>query len=513
VGDSKPKLQLLYNEQGNLPDYDDISNELTELTGVLPLQQEKNRKDKELQVKIQSDIDIKANDVRMTNKMLDGYKNVRTDLKTVIESKKSYDDLLKEYQDIDESILITENELKNLTNIVKSKNRDLVEAKEGRASANTNLKITTDNINTLVENDTCPLCGSNIKDNDVLDTLGADKKEYEDNVSKINTIINELSESIGKIDDNIKKYNDEHKGLLGIKVNLNSLRDKIQNIDDLKGKLSKLKGVEDEIDKNNIQLKELEQIKSESDLDNTIKDGTDKERYIVNKIDDLQRTYKLFSTLNRDIESLTQIIAQETKSRSDVQSMIDENTNKLKQYRVERTSKQSIIKKTNTMTDYLEMVKYICKDENIKQYAISNNMPYLNKQTNEYLSKCGMGYYIKLDNWMEEEILGPGISNCSYKSLSGAETKSLDLAIQFSFLDIARLQAGVFPDILLLDELLDSSVDGIGLEDILNMVKIRQYEDKSKVFLITHRQEIDDIEVDNTYLVEKRDGFSYLTKQ
>ena len=512
VGNSKSKLQLLYNEQGNLPDYDEISNELTELTEKLPLQQEKNRKDKELQVKIQSDIDIKANDVRMTNKMLDGYKNVRTDLKTVIESKKSYDELLKEYPDIDESILITENELKNLTNIVKSKNRDLVEAKEGRASANTNLKITTDNINTLVENDTCPLCGSNIKDNDVLDTLGADKKEYEDNVSKINTIINELSESIGKIDDNIKKYNDEHKGLLGIKINLNSLRDKIQNIDDLKGKLSKLKEVEDEIDKYNIQLKDLELIKSESDLDNTIKDGTDKERYIVNKIDDLQRTYKLFSTLNRDIESITQIIAQETKSRSDVQSMIDENTNKLKQYRVERTSKQSIIKKTNTMTDYLEMVKFICKDENIKQYAISNNMPYLNKQTNEYLSKCGMGYYIKLDNWMEEEILGPGISNCSYKSLSGAETKSLDLAIQFSFLDIARLQAGVFPDILLLDELLDSSVDGIGLDDILNMVKIRQYEDKSKVFLITHRQEIDDIEVDNTYLVEKRDGFSYLTK-
>ena len=512
IVDSKPKLQLLYDEQGNLPEYDEISNELTELTEALPLQQEKNRKDRELQAKIQSDIDIKTNDVRMTTKMLDGYKNVRTELKNVIESKKAYDDLLIQYPDIDKSVSTINHENERLTTVLYTNNKELVVVKEDRASANTNLEITTNNINTLVENDSCPLCGSNIKDNNVLNRLEADKMKYEESVSKINMVIDDITDRINDIEKNIKRYTVELKGLNDIKVKIDRLHDKILNIDDLKSKLSKLKEVEAEITEHENQLKDLEKIKSISDLDDTIKAGADKELYIINNINDLQRTYKLFSTLNNDIESLKRIIEQEDKSRIDVQSMINENNNKLKQYRVERTSKNSVIKKMDTITDYLDFVKYICKDENIKQYAISNNMPYLNKQTNEYLSKCGMGYYIKLDNWMEEEILGPGITNCSYKSLSGAETKSLDLAIQFSFLDIARLQAGVFPDILLLDELLDSSVDGIGLEDILNMVKIRQYEDKSKVFLITHRQEIDDIDVDRTYLVEKRNGFSYIMR-
>jgi len=124
-----------------------------------------------------------------------------------------------------------------------------------------------------------------------------------------------------------------------------------------------------------------------------------------------------------------------------------------------------------------------------------------------------MNFYVKISNWLEDEILGPGITNCSYGNLSGGESRSIDLSLQFAFLDISRLQFGVYPDILLLDELLDSSVDTKGLVSILNIVKTRQQEDNSKVFLITHRQEIENIDVDNIYLVTKKDGFSNIQLQ
>jgi energy-coupling factor transporter ATP-binding protein EcfA2 len=96
--------------------------------------------------------------------------------------------------------------------------------------------------------------------------------------------------------------------------------------------------------------------------------------------------------------------------------------------------------------------------------------------------------------------------------LSGGESRSVDLALQFAFLDVARIQAQVFPDILILDELLDSSVDATGLISILNIIKARQKEDDSKIFLVTHRTEISNIEVDNVYMVEKREGFSHIRK-
>jgi len=70
------------------------------------------------------------------------------------------------------------------------------------------------------------------------------------------------------------------------------------------------------------------------------------------------------------------------------------------------------------------------------------------------------------------------------------------------------LHASVFPDVLELDEILDSSIDGIGLENVLSIIKNKQIEDNSKIFIVSHRNEISDIDVDNAYLLEKINGYS-----
>jgi DNA repair exonuclease SbcCD ATPase subunit len=164
------------------------------------------------------------------------------------------------------------------------------------------------------------------------------------------------------------------------------------------------------------------------------------------------------------------------------------------------------------INDYLEYTKWVCKDDNVKQYAISSIIPFLNKRVNHYLSEVGHSFYIVLNNWLDEEIRGPGISNCSYGNLSGGESKSVDFALQMALLDIARIQAGIWPDVMLLDEILDSSVDSHGLEKIIQILKIKQQEDGNKLFLVSHRKEVNDVDVDNLYMVEKRDGFSYINK-
>jgi energy-coupling factor transporter ATP-binding protein EcfA2 len=96
--------------------------------------------------------------------------------------------------------------------------------------------------------------------------------------------------------------------------------------------------------------------------------------------------------------------------------------------------------------------------------------------------------------------------------LSGGEMRSVDLALQFAFLDISRVQTSLFPDILVTDEIFDSSIDYTGLANIMRIIKAKQIEDHSKIFLVTHREEVDLVNADNVYFVEKRDGFSTITR-
>jgi DNA repair exonuclease SbcCD ATPase subunit len=115
---------------------------------------------------------------------------------------------------------------------------------------------------------------------------------------------------------------------------------------------------------------------------------------------------------------------------------------------------------------------------------------------------------VKIDKWLDIDIRGPGISNATYDSLSGGERRGIDLAIQLGFLDIARTQSGIFPDLLIFDELLDSSIDAQGIVEVLKIVRVKQNEANGKFFIISHRSEIDNDLIDHRYHVIKENGYS-----
>jgi DNA repair exonuclease SbcCD ATPase subunit len=178
------------------------------------------------------------------------------------------------------------------------------------------------------------------------------------------------------------------------------------------------------------------------------------------------------------------------------------------QMETELSQWDSKYKKLDTMQDYLKYIKESLKDENVKQYAISNLVPFVQQQTNHYLSETGHSYYVELDNWLDGEIKGFGVGDCDFGNMSGGEGKSIDLALKFAMMDVARRQAGSYLDILVLDELLDSSIDSFGLEKTVDIVKLKQSEDDLKVFVVSHREEIGAFDFDRTYNVVKENGFS-----
>lgn len=166
------------------------------------------------------------------------------------------------------------------------------------------------------------------------------------------------------------------------------------------------------------------------------------------------------------------------------------------------------IKNLQILQDYLTYIKASLGDDNIKQYAISSMIPYLNKRANYYLSESGIPYILKIDGWLDVTIIGLGAGEIPYGSLSGGEVKSIDMSIQLACNDLAELQSKSLLNISILDEILDTSLDDQGVVLLMSVISARQKLNDSCTYIITHRRELTDIEYDNVIDIIKEDGFS-----
>ncbi len=236
---------------------------------------------------------------------------------------------------------------------------------------------------------------------------------------------------------------------------------------------------------------------------------------IVDSIQTLREQLSKTKEVEESVKSCTELLRMAANTLKEQQAVYDviEGQRQVKvatlsELKVEVESGITDGKKLEKMKDYLEYIKITLKDDNVKQYAISSIVPFLQQQTNHYLSVAGHSYYIELDAWLDGEIKGFGVGDCEFGNMSGGEGKTIDLALKFAMMDVARRQAGSYLDVLVLDELLDSSIDSFGLEKMMEIVKAKQREDNLKVFIVSHREEMDGYGVDRVYKVSKENGFS-----
>lgn len=362
----------------------------------------------------------------------------------------------------------------------------------------------------LLQGDKCPTCQGELKDNKLLEEL---RLKY-DMVCKHDIIrVGELTGAEIQQEQRLQDIKD-------VKENLLRVEKRILEHDRLKTQMERLSPSEtkqfeyialkldltDRENKLNAELLALQKLELESKTQtNIIKSSTD-------ELESLQSAVTNLSNLKEQLERLETRLQDDIINRSDLQNMMDECDQRIRELVGTNRDATNKINKLNDLLDYVQYAKEMCQDDGAKQFAASSYMPYLTSRVNHYLSESGCNFYVKLTGWLDEEIMGAGISNCTYGNLSGGETRSIDIALQLAFLDIARIKAGVFPDLMVFDELLDSSVDGPGITSMMRIIKTLQREIDGKVFLITHRSEISDIDIDNMYVVEKSEGFSHVRK-
>ena len=156
---------------------------------------------------------------------------------------------------------------------------------------------------------------------------------------------------------------------------------------------------------------------------------------------------------------------------------------------------------------YHDFAYSLLKDDGVKTKIIKRYLPLINQQVNRYLQM--MDFYINftLDEEFNETVQSPIHDNFSYASFSEGEKMRIDLALLFTWREVARYKNSVNTNLLIMDEVFDSSLDGYGTEEFLKIIRFVVKD--ANVFVISHKAGMDD-RFDNVLKYEKIKGFSRL---
>jgi DNA repair exonuclease SbcCD ATPase subunit len=165
-------------------------------------------------------------------------------------------------------------------------------------------------------------------------------------------------------------------------------------------------------------------------------------------------------------------------------------------------------KKSQSSHDYyyLEAAATLLKDTGIKTKIIKQYIPIINKLVNKYLSAMDFFVSFELDEAFNESIKSRHRDDFSYASFSEGEKQRIDLALLFTWRTIARMKNSVSTNLLLLDEVFDSSLDANGTDYVMNLLDT--LDDDTHIFVISHKgdQMLDKFK--NVIRVEKHQNFS-----
>jgi DNA repair exonuclease SbcCD ATPase subunit len=138
-------------------------------------------------------------------------------------------------------------------------------------------------------------------------------------------------------------------------------------------------------------------------------------------------------------------------------------------------------------TEY-EVISNLLKDSGIKSQIIKKYIPVINKLINKYLTSMDFYVNFTLDEEFDEIIKSRYRDEFSYASFSEGEKQKIDLALLFTWREIARMKSSVSTNLLILDEVFDSSLDTSGTEELLKILK--NLDSSTNTFVISHKGEI-----------------------
>jgi len=272
------------------------------------------------------------------------------------------------------------------------------------------------------------------------------------------------------------------------------------------------------------------------------------ESFRLNKIDDVQNTAKelqsgykeleeaiqkeeererQFTTLSKEITKLNNGISQNNTRisgcnkqirdlESEIQTLTDQLANRNTEHEKLEEFKENLQNIFKELADKKEEIIYhdfaysLLKDDGVKTKIIKKYLPFINQQVNRYLQL--MDFYINftLDEEFNETVKSPIHEDFSYSSFSEGEKMRIDLALLFTWREVARVKNSVNTNLLIMDEVFDSSLDGFGTEEFMKI--IRYVIKGANIFVISHKSDLHD-KFESVITFDKVKGFSRMISQ
>lgn len=157
-----------------------------------------------------------------------------------------------------------------------------------------------------------------------------------------------------------------------------------------------------------------------------------------------------------------------------------------------------------------EQCATLLKDTGIKAAVVNQYLPVINQMINKYLADMDFFLSFEIDNQFNETLKARGRDDMTYQNLSQGEKRRLDMAILFTWRYIAQLRNSCSCSNIFIDEVLDSSLDAAGIESIMKL--FRSFTD-SNIFVISHRESVQELDFDRILTIEKRNQFSTIIEQ
>ena len=200
----------------------------------------------------------------------------------------------------------------------------------------------------------------------------------------------------------------------------------------------------------------------------------------------------------RDLESEIQTITEQLANRNTEHDRLANFKDNLTTTYDELSSRKDTIR-------YYDFSYSLLRDGGVKSQIIKKYLPLINQQVNRYLQM--MDFYINftLDEEFNETVQSPIHEDFSYASFSEGEKMRIDLALLFTWREVARFKNSVNTNLLIMDEVFDSSLDGYGTEEFLKI--IRYVIKDANVFVISHKTGMED-KFESVIRFEKTKGFS-----
>ena len=311
--------------------------------------------------------------------------------------------------------------------------------------------------------------------------------------------------------------------------------EKLRTLGGLKGKISNKVATitkEHKFFTDNVTCPTCTQLIGEQFRINKIEDAQSKAKELQSGYKELEQAIKNeeerehhFTNLSKEITTLTHGISKNNTRisgcqrqirdlESEIQTLTDQLANrntehdKLANFKDNLKTTYDDLSSRKDTIGYYDFSYSLLKDGGVKSKIIKKYLPLINQQVNRYLQM--MDFYINftLDEEFNETVQSPIHEDFSYASFSEGEKMRIDLALLFTWREVARMKNSVNTNLLIMDEVFDSSLDGMGTDDFLKIIKYVITD--ANIFVISHKTGMDD-RFENVFKFEKVKGFSRIS--